>query len=248
MLRNYLEQSRIPSFESLGHVARRTAVERERHQYLLALQKQNNPKLYRQVKKNYKHTSAFIHLTRSERRSAVSDVADCLASWGWARLFAECIDKLHFDPYRSSRSIDEQAFEQVVSRFEQYLANTETHERNHGLLVHDNSQTIALKHTRLMRQFHVRGTLWTRITRIIETPLFVDSSLTRMVQLADLCSYALRRYVENQESDLFRRIFVRADKVPSGTVVGVRHFSDRSCNCDICIAHRRPLTQPASPP
>jgi hypothetical protein len=63
------------------------------------------------------------------------------------------------------------------------------------------------QNTSLMRRFHKRGTLWTRIQRLIETPLFVDSSLTSLVQIADLCGYALRRYLENGERDLFERIF-----------------------------------------
>lgn len=72
-------------------------------------------------------------------------------------------------------SVDEQAFEQVVSRFEQYLQNISMGKKtNHGLLIHDNNQTVALKHTMLMKDFHNKGTLWTSIKNIIETPLFVD--------------------------------------------------------------------------
>jgi hypothetical protein len=107
---------------------------------------------------------------------------------------------------RAARPVEEQAFEQVVSRFEQYLANidvTGEQRRCYGLIVHDNNETVAKKHTELMRRFHSQGTLFTTIERIIETPLFVDSRLTSMVQIADLCSYALRRYLENQETDLF---------------------------------------------
>lgn len=47
-----------------------------------------------------------------------------------------------------------------------------------------------------MRSFQARGTLWTDVDHIVETPFFVDSELTRMVQIADLCAYALRRYVD----------------------------------------------------
>ena len=61
----------------------------------------------------------------------------------------------------------------------------------------------------MMRSFHAAGTLWTRVECIIETPMFVDSKLTRMVQIADLCAYALRRYLENGETGLFRPIFAR---------------------------------------
>ena len=85
-------------------------------------------------------------------------------------------------------------------------------QRNYGLLVHDNNETVERKHTLLMRNFHAKGTLWINIERIIETPMFVDSQLTSMVQIADLCSYTLRRYVENGEARLFDIIYKRADR------------------------------------
>lgn len=239
LLRAYREQSVIPTFDALDWPARRSAVQRQRTSELLRLQKSRDSRTYKQSKKNYLHTEPYIHLTRTERQSVIREVADCVANWGFARLFAECIDKIHFDPLRTRRTVDEQAFEQVVSRFQQFLSNTESGEspRNYGLLVHDNNQTVSLKHTQLMRHFHAQGTLWTKVDRIIETPLFVDSRLTRLVQIADLCSYALRRYVENGETDLFRRVFARADRT-RGVVVGVRHYTNRAaCRCEICVAH-----------
>ena len=87
-----------------------------------------------------------------------------------------------------------------------------------------------------MKRFHQQGTLWTNVTRIIETPLFVDSELTGMVQIADLCSYSLRRYLENGETTLFDLVFNRADR-HNNLVVGVRHFSADDCACRICGAH-----------
>jgi hypothetical protein len=239
ILRKYLDQSRVTNFESLNWPARRTAVERERNAYLLKLQKTKRHKTYQQQKKTFAQTRAYVHLAMHERVALVREVADCVAGWGFARLFAECIDKIHFDPTRAGCTVDEQAFEQLVSRFEQYLANTDETggQRNFGLLVHDNNQTVAKKHTQLMRNFHRKGTLWTRIERLIETPLFVDSSLTGLVQIADLCGYALRRYLENSEMDLFNRIFQRADRA-RGTVVGIRHFTSMGCTCEICRAHK----------
>jgi len=241
ILRKYLEQSRIPDFDRMSWHTRRAAAERERNAHLLALQRSGNRKSYQQQKKTFTHTNAYLHLTLADRTSLIQEVADCVAGWGFARLFAECIDKLHFNEARAGCTVDEQAFEQVVSRFEQFLVNTEDTggQKNFGLLVHDNNQTVARKHTQLMRDFHRKGTLWTKVKRLIETPLFVDSSLTGMVQVADLCSYALRRYLENSETDLFSRLFVRADRA-RGTVVGVRHYTTMNCACDICRAHRRP--------
>jgi hypothetical protein len=123
-----------------------------------------------------------MHLTLAERTTLAAEIADCVSGWGYARLFAECIDKLHFDPIRTGRSVDEQAFEQIVSRFEQYIVGTDEQgqDKRYGVLVHDNNQTVAKKHTELMRSFHRGVTLWTKIDRLIETRLrcsWIASSL-----------------------------------------------------------------------
>ncbi|MFH0795277.1 MAG: DUF3800 domain-containing protein [bacterium] len=179
-------------------------------------------------------------MSHEERRNFIKEIADWVSQWGFARLFAECIDKIHFDPIRAGKSVDEQSLEQIVSRFEQYLKNMSrsTSEENYGLLIHDNNETVAKRHTELMRGFHQKGTLWTDVRSIVETPLFVDSQLTSMVQIADLCGYALRRYLENDEQDLFDLVFQRADRIGS-TVVGVRHFTRPNCSCKICCSHRK---------
>jgi hypothetical protein len=241
LLRNYLEQSRIPGFDQLSYASRRAAVEQARTRELLRLQA--NPqkrKAYQQQKKNFAHTNPYVHLTRQERLNLVREVADKVSSWGYARLFAECIDKNYFDPSKSRNTISEQAFEQVVSRFERFLGNINVGPPNQdifGLLVHDNNETVAKKHTDLMRRFHQQGTLWTSIARIVETPLFVDSRLTSMVQVVDLSAYALRRYSENHECDLFNRIYPRADRFLD-KVVGVRHFALSTCSCEVCLTHK----------
>jgi hypothetical protein len=240
--RAYLEQARISGFDNMDRPARRAAVARIRTAELLRLQRLQNSKAYKQAKKNYRNSDAYIHLSYSERISLIREVAEQVAGWGFARLFAEAIDKVHFDPARTRRSVDEQAFEQIIARFQQYLVNTQEtpDRRSYGVVVHDNNQSVAKKHTDLMRSFHAGGTLWTRVDRIIETPLFVDSKLTRMVQIADLCSVAIRRYVENGETEIFRLIFARGDRI-GPRVVGVRHFTDRNlCLCEICKAHNAP--------
>ncbi|MGO9410525.1 MAG: DUF3800 domain-containing protein [Spirochaetia bacterium] len=90
-----------------------------------------------------------------------------------------------------------------------------------------------------MKGFHRQGTLWRDIDNLIETPLFVNSELTSMVQIADVCAYSLRRYLENRQEKLFNLVFKRADR-KDGVVVGVRHFASQPCNCQICIARRTP--------
>jgi len=240
ILRKYLEQVKISKFDDLSYQDRRSKADEYRKRELFRLQKENKFKQYRQSKKNYEKTNSYIHLTFEERKQFICDIADCISNWSFARLFAECIDKVYFDPTRSLSTVGEQAFEQIVSRFEMCLQNFSSGDNPdcYGLVVHDNNPTVAHKHTLLMRKFHKTGTLWTSLTRIIETPLFVDSQLTSMVQLADLCAYALRRYLENRETDLFNLVFNRADRKDS-VVVGVRHFSSSGCTCRICTTHKR---------
>lgn len=231
MMRPYLEQKLIPGFETRSYDERRAAVRQRRTAELLRLQKVSS-KTYRQTRKNYLKTASYIHLTLQERRQVVTELAELISDWGVVRLFAECIDKVHFDPVRTSTTVHEQVFEQVVSRFERYLQNRDT---GYGLLIHDNNETVAKRHTELMKTFLREGTLWTKIHHVIETPMFVDSQLTNMVQLADLCAYALRRYLENDEETLFDLVFQRADRIGT-TTVGVRHFTSHGCMCKICTA------------
>ena len=240
MLRHYIEQKKIPNFENLDYNKRRSAVISYRNQELYRLQK-SNKKSYHQAKKNFRKTEPYIHLSYKERKNVIRAFADKIKKWDFARLFAKCIDKVYFDPSLATGTVYEQAFEQVVSRFEQYLqiiSNSYDDNCVMGILIHDNNQTVAKKLTELMKNFHKKGTLWTNVDNIIETPLFVDSQLTSMVQASDLCSYAIRRYLENKEEELFKRIFTRADR-KDGRVVGVRHFSYDNCICLICQSREK---------
>jgi hypothetical protein len=236
IFRRYLEQSKIPNFDQLDYSQRRHQVGKLRKTEILRLQKSQNKAHYRQTKKNYKQTEAYIHLTHQERLDFLYELADLVGNWSFCRLFAECIDKIHFNPERAKFSVDEQALEQIVSRFEQYLKIVSKSRKTikfFGALIHDNNETVSKKHTVLMKRFHKFGTLWTSIEHIIETPLFVNSELTNLVQIADLCSFALRRYFENDEDELLMRIEKRFDR-KNGKIVGARHFTHDDCNCEFC--------------
>ena len=121
LLRKYFEQSKVPNFGALDHKNRRIQVETLRKAELLRLQNNRKPKQYKQARKTFSETDKYIHLTIDERRRFAGDLADCLSGWGFARLFAECIDKVYFNPAMTKESVAEQSFEQVVSRFETFL-------------------------------------------------------------------------------------------------------------------------------
>ncbi len=236
MTRRYLEQEKIPDFLTLDSPARRTQVRKERDALLIKEDALKGSLAARELRKSYRKTDAYIHLTLDERKNCLKELADLIGGWGNTRLFAHSIDKTSFTAAAPTIPPREEAFTQVVSRFEQYLSGIGG-PQTIGLLAHDHDDTSADRMTQLMRQFHSSGTMWTSITRIIETPFFVDSRLTVGVQLADLCAYATRRFCEKGETDLFNRIWPRFHRV--GTrVVGIRHYVGRKhCACRICVEH-----------
>lgn len=237
--RPIIEQNHITDFDKLTYQDRRTAVLKLRNKELLRLKSSpKTHKQYQQTKKNYRQTEDYIHLTDAERKGLLVELSEMISKWSDVRLFADCIDKIHFDEAKAKRTIDEEAFIQVISRFEQYLKiyTKTSFDAKCGIIVHDNNQTMSERLSIMMNHFQENGTLWTSIKNIIETPFFVDSKAVNMVQIADLCSFALRRYVENKEETLFKNIFQVADKKNSKTV-GVRHFTSQPCECLICKSH-----------
>jgi hypothetical protein len=234
MTRRYLEQEKIPDFASLDSPARRLVVRNARDAQLIKTQALKGSKAAAELRKNYRKTDAYIHLTLDQRMDFLRQLADLIGSWGNTRLFCHAIDKTSFGTTPPTIPPREEAFTQVVTRFERYLVDT-GEPRMVGLLAHDHDYTSADRLTQLMRHFHSSGTMWTRVTKIIETPFFVDSRLTVGVQLADLCAYATRRFFENNETDLFDRIYPRFHRVGE-RVVGIRHYArGRHCTCRVCI-------------
>ncbi len=130
------------------------------------------------------------------------------------------------------------AFEQVLTRFQAYLER----KKDLGMVVSDNNTTVAPRLTKLCRKYYAEGAFYRKITRIVETPLFVDSALTSMIQMADLCAFSLRRFLENNERSLWDKIESRGDQF-GGVCVGVRHYTGRrQCSCSVCKAHGRRAT------
>jgi Protein of unknown function (DUF3800) len=237
MTRRYLEQERIADFETLDRVTRRVEVAKERTAQLIKVHATKGGSAAREMRKYYRKTDAYTHLTLVERTACLRELADLIGGWGNTRIFCHAIDKRAFTSAPPTIPPREEAFMHVVTRFERYLSETGGQSAI-GLLAHDHDDTSADRITQLMRQFHASGTMWTNITKIIETPFFVDSRLTVGVQLADLCAYATRRYCEKGETDLFDRIWPRFHRV-GARIVGIRHYagSARTCTCKICAQH-----------
>lgn len=241
MARYYPEQERIFGFISATPGARREMVIEERKKDLAKASLAGTHSV-KSLKKNYDKTSSYIHLTHSERLSALREVAETIGSWEFARLFGEARMKKLVGREQNARSREE-ALEQITTRFELYLSKVHGSSAL-GIMIHDQHQAASVRLTSLFRAWQENGTSYAGIPHIVETPLFVDSSLTTMVQAADLAAYATRRFFENAETDLFDRIYSRFDRNSAGKLVGLRHFTGKApCTCRVCLDHRRSLNE-----
>jgi hypothetical protein len=241
--RPYPEQDRIANFVNMTHDERRKNVIQARTFNLSRRIANGDPESkLKALKTNYKKTLPYVHLTLSERKNFLVSVARCVETWSDARVFFHAIDKVACDVSRlPERGLYEFAFQELMSRFQSFLANKGRYDnlQHTGLVVTDNNQDVEKRITALSRRIHASGTRWGTIPNIVETPLFVNSETTCMVQIADLVAYSIRRHIEKQEMDLFKHIFHRVDRAGTG-IVGGRHYTwSQPCSCEICLAIRQ---------
>jgi hypothetical protein len=237
MARRYSVQDAVPAFESLPPIDRKAQATKAISQRAAVLGVSAGKDKIKGYRREVAAIRPYLHLTHQERRQCLTDLAKELASHTDLRIFADAISKkdftngVHTSPY-------EMAFEQVISRSQHYLHNAAN---DLGMIIIDNNEKAALRLTKMARAFHTAGTFYNKIPNIVETPLFVNSALTSMIQMADLCAYGLRRFVENDETWIWDLVKARADRSPIGKLVGIRHFTGkRKCTCEICQEHGRP--------
>lgn len=228
--RPYPEQKKIPDFDSLGAEARYEAVQSVRREERERDWPSLSGKKKQERKRAFKNTRHFLHLTFAER---VQLLDDALAIVGGYRrgivLFAEAINKDYLRP--GVEPID-QAFTQVVTRFEAFLKRRRRRQE-WGILAIDHDEHKASRLASMLRRFQREGARWRGIDRVIEAPFFFDSETSAGVQVTDLCAYALRRYLENGEEGRFGMIFNKFDRTGTG-LHGLRHYTRAGCPCIIC--------------
>lgn len=175
-------------------------------------------------------------MSRDEARGVIKAVLRVIAeSYLSARVFACAVHKASFpkeDPVELS-------FEDLCSRFDRYLARLrDSGDRQRGLLILDkSSRETSLQ--KLALNFRVLGTKWGVIRNLADTPFFVDSSASRVVQLADHIAYAVFRRFNAGDSQYFDII---ADKFDSadGVIHGLAHKQtvNAACMCPACMSRR----------
>ena len=133
------------------------------------------------------------------------------------RLFGVVLEKANF----SGQDIATVAFEQLCSRFDQFLGRLHSlkGDTQRGLIVFDKSSTEQRIQT-LAREFKYAGHSFGVTRNYAEVPVFVDSKASRLIQLADLIAYALFRHFEHADSKYYDVIAHRFD-AEGGVVHGL---------------------------
>jgi hypothetical protein len=154
---------------------------------------------------------------RLERRRGIADALQTISAvHGSSRLFAAVIEKAAVSP----EDPVEVAFEEIASRFDRFLLRRHRDgDSQRGLIVLDKS-TMETRLQALATEFRFVGHRTGRLTNLADVPFFVDSRASRLIQYADLVSYALWRRYERDDPEFFDIIADRFDR-EGGTVHGL---------------------------
>jgi hypothetical protein len=143
----------------------------------------------------------------AERILAIRDALEVVNnSHKSTRLFAAAIQRQSVDG-----DAVEYAFEQIASRFDQYLLRLHRQgDTQRGLMLFDR-KTGERKLQTLATDFRRIGHSWGTLANLAEVPVFMDSKASRLIQLADLIAYAVYRNFQAGDDTFFKLIERRFD-------------------------------------
>ena len=175
-------------------------------------------------------------MSQEDARGTIKSVLDVLGNaYDSARAFACVVHKASF-PNRDPMEI---AFEDLCSRFDRYLRRLRADgQTQRGLLILDKS-TYETTLQRMSVEFRTLGTRWGVIRNLADTPLFVDSRASRVIQLADHLAHAVFRRYQSGDTQYFDRIARKFDS-EDGIIHGLAHkeLGNPRCMCIACLSRR----------
>jgi hypothetical protein len=161
--------------------------------------------------------SVYRGIAPQERAAILADVYHVIPSTRQGlTLFAVIVDKQAlFYKYNGKVAPYDRAFEGLCTMFNFFLQRMQKRTKNvlRGIVVFDEARPSLSKQIRtLLAQFQAGGTRWATMTNLIETAFFFDSRNSRIMQLADFCSYAVYRWYEADDDSFLRKIYPKFDR------------------------------------
>ncbi|MCI0534053.1 MAG: DUF3800 domain-containing protein [Verrucomicrobiales bacterium] len=183
-----------------------------------------------------RRTQPWSGISKEEAKGVLKAVLGVLAaSYDSAKAFACAVHKASY-PNRDPLQL---AFEDLCSRFDRYLSRLHAQgDRQRGMIILDESAHETTLQE-MARNFRKLGTQWGVIRNLAETPLFVNSKTSRLVQLADHVAYAVFRRYQAQDTQYFDLIASRFDSYEN-VMHGLAHkqTKDPNCMCPGCMSRR----------
>jgi hypothetical protein len=175
-------------------------------------------------------------MKKEEAQGIIKAVLEIVkGSYDTTKLFACAIHKASYP----GKDIMQLAFEDLCSRYDMYLASLRAEgDRQRGILILDESSHETTLQT-MARNFRTLGTQWGIIHNLAETPLFVSSKASRLVQVADHIAYAVFRRFNASDTKYFD-IIAKRFYTSGGIVHGLAHKQrvDSDCMCIACLSRR----------
>lgn len=175
-------------------------------------------------------------MSRAEAQGIIKAVLNIFKnSYDTGRAFACAVHKASY-PLRDPVEL---AFEDLCSRFDRFLDRLRAEgDRHRGLIILDESSHETTLQT-MARDFRTLGTRWGVIHHLAETPLFVQSKASRIVQLADHLAYSVFRRYNAGDTQYFDIIASKFD-TQDGIIHGLSHkqLNNFSCMCPACLCRR----------
>ena len=173
-------------------------------------------------------------LSAEERRALARDAYRVLSENDGGPLFATAVKKsaVDRDPY-------EVAFEDLISRFDRFLARRHAQgDRQRGLIVVAKSNYEAGLR-RFGRQLYHHGTRWADLRNMADLPLFAPAAELRLLQAADLVANAVYGFYERGLAGTFMQLLPRFDR-EGDRLHGLTHITDdaSTCFCQACLSWR----------
>lgn len=172
-------------------------------------------------------------MSRDEAIGTIKSVLKVLAgSYDTARAFACAVHKKSY----TGQDPMELAFEELCNRFDLYLGRLRRDgDRQRGLVILDDSAHETTLQD-LARDFRTIGTRWGTVRNLADTPLFINSTASRAVQLADHVAYAVFRRYDRGDTQYFDTISAKFDR-SEGVVHGLvhKHRLANECMCLACV-------------
>lgn len=164
-------------------------------------------------------------------------------------LFGVVVDN-NFRPDWKSLDRERFAYEVLLNKFDVMLKRRRVKENlpNRGLVIHDRRVIAEQDIQQWTAGWRVAAGTIGKIRNLADVPLFSDSRATRLLQVADIVSYALyRRYNRStNDSQYLQRIWSAFD-LANGVVHGCVHYTPSygsgACQCIPC--HERLVAEAA---